>query len=74
MFWPVAKEVLFKDISILVVHEEMSFKDISYLELWRPFCLAQPNHFFAILVEGIMRNISVRLYLIWISGSGGDVV
>ena len=22
----------------------MLFKDISYLELWLPFCSAQPNH------------------------------
>ena len=22
----------------------MSFKDISYLELWRPFCSAKQNH------------------------------
>ena len=24
----------------------MSFKDISYLELWRPFCKAKQNHLF----------------------------
>ena len=28
----------------------------------------------AILKEGIMGNIHVKLYEIWISGSGGDVV
>ena len=28
----------------------------------------------AIMVEGIMRNNSVKLFLIWASGSGGDVV
>ena len=27
-----------------VVQEEMLFKDISYLELWRPFCSAERNH------------------------------
>ena len=27
-----------------VVKEEMSFKDISYLELWHPFCSAEQNH------------------------------
>ena len=27
-----------------VVQEEMSFKDISYLELWWPFCSAEGNH------------------------------
>ena len=26
-----------------VVQEEMSFKDISYLELWWPFCYAEQN-------------------------------
>ena len=24
--------------------EEMPFKDISFLELWQPFCLAEQNH------------------------------
>ena len=27
-----------------VFQEEMSFKDISYLELWWPLCLAKQNH------------------------------
>ena len=27
-----------------VVQKEMSFKDISYLELWQPLCTADPNH------------------------------
>ena len=27
-----------------VVQEEMSFKGISYLDLWRPFCSAKLNH------------------------------
>ena len=27
-----------------VVQEEMSFKDISYLELWQLFCSAELNH------------------------------
>ena len=29
---------------------------------------------YAILKEGIMGNIHVKLYEIWTSGSGGDVV
>ena len=33
----------------------MCFKDISYLELWRPFCSAEQT-ICAILVEGVMRN------------------
>ena len=28
----------------LVVHEEMLFKVISYLELWQPFCSVEQNH------------------------------
>ena len=27
-----------------VVQEEMSFKDISYLELWQPLCSVDCNH------------------------------
>ena len=45
----------------LVVQEEMSFKDISYLELWRPLFL-RSGTICAILVEGIMRNNSVKLF------------
>ena len=29
---------------ISVVMEEMLFKDISFLELWQPFCSAEQNH------------------------------
>ena len=39
----------------------MLFKDISYLELLLPFCLAEGN-ICGIPVDGIMRNISVKLY------------
>ena len=38
--------------------EEKPFKDISYLELWQPFCSAEQT-ICAILVEGAMRNNSV---------------
>ena len=27
-----------------VVQEEMPFKDISYIELWQPFCSVEGNH------------------------------
>ena len=27
-----------------MVQEKMLFKDISYLELWRPFCFPELNH------------------------------
>ena len=56
-----------------VVQEEMPFEDISYLELWRPFRSAKRKHVCNILVEGIKRNNSVKLFLNWTSGSGGDV-
>ena len=42
-----------------VVQEEMSFKDISYLELWWPFCSAEGNHL-CNSGRGYMRNNSVK--------------
>ena len=51
-------EIIF---NLTVVHEEMPFKGIVYLELWQPFCSAELNHL-CILVEGIMRNNSVKLF------------
>ena len=51
----------------------MVFKDISYLELWWPF-VPLIKTICAILEVGIMRNTTVKLFLIWTSGSGGDVV
>ena len=41
-----------------VVKGEMSFKDISYLELWQP-----SETISAILINGVMRNNSVKLFL-----------
>ena len=29
-----------------MVQNEMSFKDISYLELWQPLCSADQNHLY----------------------------
>ena len=77
-------------------------KDISYLELWQPFCSVERNHLCnfgrgyheeqfceiilnldqcfrrrsvcAILVKGIMRNNSVKLFRIWTCSSRVDVV
>ena len=44
----------------------MLFKDISFLQLWWPFCSLERDHFmiWAILVEGItcIRNFSVKLF------------
>ena len=45
----------------LVVQQEILFKDISYLELWQPFVLWSGT-LCAILVEGILRNNSVKLF------------
>ena len=42
--------------------QEISFEDISYLELCQPL-FEQSKTICAILVEGIMRNISVKLIL-----------
>ena len=39
------------------------FKEISYLELWQPFC-SESRTICAILVEGIIRNISVKYFAI----------
>ena len=50
------------------VIQEISFADISYLELCQPF-FWQSKTICAILVEGIMRNISVKLFKILTSGS-----
>ena len=64
MFWHVAKEELFEDISILVEHEEMSFKDIFYLELWRLFLFGTAKPFFAIGLLPVVENYSsIRLPL-----------
>ena len=43
------------------VVQEISFEDISYLELWQPL-FQRSKTIFAILVEGIMRNFSVKLF------------
>ena len=45
-----------------VVQEKMSFKDISYLELWASPFIQRSTTICAILVEGIMRNNSVKLF------------
>ena len=49
------------------VVQEISFEDISYLELCQPLFLWSKT-ICAILVEGMVRNISVKLFLIWTSG------
>ena len=48
------------------VVQEILQKDIFYLELWQSFCAMEP---YAILVEGIIRNISVKQLYIWTSDS-----
>ena len=58
--------ILILDQSFRRFHE-----DISYLELCQPL-FPHSKIVCAILVEGIM-NISVKLFLIWTSGSG-DVI
>ena len=61
----------------------MSFKDITYLELWRPFCSAEQNHLFNIgrgyheeqfceiimnLDQWFRRRCLLKIFLIWSSG------
>ena len=55
----------------LVVQEEMPFNGISDLALWRPFCSVEQT-IRAILVEGIIRNNSLKLFQIRTCGIGGD--
>ena len=47
-----------------MVQKEMSLKHISYLELYQTICI--------MLVGGIVRNNSVKLFWIWISDSEGN--
>ena len=65
------------------VQEEMSFKDISYLELWWPFCSVEQNHlcdfgrghheehsYYVIwnLDQLFRRRCGLKMFLIWSSG------
>ena len=50
-------------------HEEIPFKAISYLELLAAFIVWRSGTIYAILVEVITGNNSVKLFLIWTSGS-----
>ena len=70
-----------------MVQEEKLFKDISYLELWQPFCSAEQNHlcnfgsgyheeqFCEIILnldQWFRRRCILKIFLIW--SSGGHVV
>ena len=55
------------------VVQEMSVKDLFYLELWQLF-VQWTGTICAILEEGIMRNNNLKLFCIWNSGSGGNAV
>ena len=67
-----------------MVQKQMSFKDISYLELWQPLCSADQNHlcnfgrryyeeqFCEIILnldQWFRRKCHLKVFLIWISGS-----
>ena len=56
-----------------LVQEDMSSKEMSYLVLPRPSFSTEQWHL-AISAECVMRNISLKLFWICISGSGYDVV
>ena len=52
----------------------MTFKGISYLELWQPSCSVEwIKTIYVILKEGITGNILVKLCEIWTSGTAEDV-
>ena len=66
-----------------LVQGKVSFKDISYLELWRPFCLVGWNHlckfgkgYYEELFCEIILNLDqlfrrrclLKIFLIWSSG------
>ena len=68
----------------LVVQEGMSYKDISYLELWKPLCSVDWNHLCNIgrrhheehpceiilnLDQWFRRKCRLKVFLIWSSGS-----
>ena len=55
-----------------MVQKAISFKDISYLELWQPFRSAERNHL-CNFSRGHYGVHSCEIILIWTSGSG-DVV
>ena len=44
-----------------------------YEEIWRP-TFSWSDTIYAIMKDGIMGNIHVKLHEVWTSGSGGDVV
>ena len=46
----------------LVVQEQMMFKDISYLELWRSFYSVERKSICTILIGDILRNNSEDLF------------
>ena len=67
-----------------MVREKMSFKDISYLELWQPLCSVDWNHLYNIgrrhheeqygeiilkLDQWFRRNCHIKVFLIWSSSS-----
>ena len=61
----------------------MRFKDISYLELWRPFCSAERNHLcdfgrrhheeqfceITLNLDQWFKRCHLKVFLIWSSGS-----
>ena len=58
----------------LVVQEEMSFKDISYLELWQPHCSRRHHEEQSCVIilnldQWFRRKCRLKVFLIWSSGS-----
>ena len=55
-----------------MVQEEMSFKDISFLELWQPLFLAEHNHL-SNFDRGYHEEQFCKIILNLVYGSDGDV-
>ena len=65
-------------------HQEEHFCEITFnldeqfrrrclLKEFLPAILFSRAELFVLFLEGIIRNIPVKLFIIWVSGSGGDV-
>ena len=51
----------------------MLFKSFSYLELCQPFCSTERNHL-CNFGRGYPEEQFCEIILIWVNGSGGDVI
>ena len=72
MYLPVAKEIWYDiKIFLFLILVAMLFSQAQPSDQLQ---FRQSKTIYAISVAGIMRNISVKLFKIWTSGSGEDVI